>query len=195
MKYIKALCRALAVLVVLVAFSKTAAAQDVADETASSNPEVIALIDVAQNKLSALAGAMNDEQWAWRPADGVRSTSEVLMHISFANFFLPSMLGVAPPEGFPVTMGPEGPVGMAEYEAISDRSEVMAQLEGSFEHIKSAFAGVRADRMDEDMTVFGQTMKVRGFCIFLTTHLHEHLGQLVAYARTNGVAPPWSAGG
>jgi hypothetical protein len=25
-----------------------------------------------------------------------------------------------------------------------------------------------------------------------TTHLHEHLGQLIAYARSNNVTPPWS---
>ena len=26
----------------------------------------------------------------------------------------------------------------------------------------------------------------------MTDDLHEHLGQLIAYARTNGVKPPWS---
>ena len=171
------------------------AAQDAGDEMASSNSDVVALVDVAQGKLAALAGAMSDEQWAWRPMDGVRSTSEVLMHISFANYFLPTMLGVEAPDEFTVTMGPEGPVGMAEWEATSDRKEVMSHLAGSFDHVKSALAGVPADRMDDEMNVFGQTMTVRGFGVFLTTHLHEHLGQLVAYARTNGVVPPWSAGG
>jgi uncharacterized damage-inducible protein DinB len=192
MKTVKSVSGALLLTLVLAGSALTASAQD---EMGSSNPEVIGLVNVAQGKVTALAGAMSDEQWAWRPAEGVRSTSEVFMHIAFANFFLPSMLGIAPPEDFPVSMGPEGPVGMAEYEGTSDRDEVMAQLEASFDHIKSALASVPADRMDEEMNVFGQTMNVRGFCIFLTTHLHEHLGQLVAYARTNDVVPPWSAGG
>lgn len=195
MKYGKALVNTVALVLILPGSSLTATAQEASHEMPTSNAEVIALIDVAEGKVTALAGAMNDEQWSWRPADGVRSTSEVLMHISFANFFIPTMLGVAAPDDFPVTMGPEGPVGMAEYEGISNRDEVMAQLESSFDHLQSALAGVPADRMDDEMNAFGQTMTVRGFCIFMSTHLHEHLGQLVAYARTNGVVPPWSAGG
>ncbi|MDX1439142.1 MAG: DinB family protein, partial [Rubricoccaceae bacterium] len=158
-----------------------------------SNAEVIGLINMAEEKVASLAEAMDDEQWAYRPMEGVRSTSEVFMHIAAANYFIPSLMGVAPPEDFPVTMGPEGPVGMEEYEAISDREEVTAELADSFDHVRAALDGVPADRMDDEMNVFGMTMTVRGFCIFIGTHLHEHLGQLVAYARANEVVPPWSA--
>lgn len=158
-----------------------------------TNAEVIGLIDGVEEKVTALAGAMNDDQWAYSPMEGVRSTSDVFMHIAFANYFIPSMLGVMPPEGFPVTMGPEGPVGMEEYESTSDRETVMEAMDGSFDHVREALAGVSADRMDDEMNVFGQTMTVRGFCTFIATHLHEHLGQLIAYARANEVVPPWSA--
>lgn len=193
MTHLRASAFALLAAVVLAGSVVPAVAQSAAEETSPSNSEVIGLIDAAQGKVAALAGAMNDEQWAWRPMEGTRSTSQVLMHIAAANFFIPTLMGVAAPESFPVSMGPQGPVGMQEYEAINDRDKVMAELKGSFDHVRSALAQVPADRMDEEMNVFGQTMNVRGFCIFITTHLHEHLGQLVAYARSNEVVPPWSA--
>lgn len=158
------------------------------------NAEVIALIDGVEEKVTALAGAMDDDQWAYSPMEGVRSSNQVFMHIAFANYFIPSMLGVPPPDGFPVTMGPQGPVGMEEYEATSDRETVMAAMDASFDHVRTALSGVSADSMGDEMNVFGQSMTKRGFCIFIATHLHEHLGQLIAYARANDVTPPWSAG-
>lgn len=169
------------------------AAQDMAHDMPSANAEVIGLIDDVEGKVTALAGAMTDDQWAYRPMEGVRSSSEVFMHIAAANYGLPSFLGVTPPSDFPITMGPEGPVGMDEYEATSDREEVLSAMDASFDHVRMALAGVSPDRMDDEMDVFGQTMTVRGFCIFIATHLHEHLGQLIAYARANDVVPPWSA--
>lgn len=159
----------------------------------SPNAEVIATINNVEGKISGLASEMDDEGWAYRPEEGVRSTSEVLMHVAGANYFIPMMLGVSPPDDFPVTMGPNGPEGFDEYEATSDRETVMAELTSSFEHVRSALEGVSEDQMNEEMNVFGQTMTVRRFCIFISTHLHEHLGQLIAYARVNGTVPPWSA--
>lgn len=160
----------------------------------SANAEVIGLINGVEEKATALASAMSDEQWAYRPMEGVRSTNEVLMHIAFSNYLIPSMIGVPPPDGFPVTMGPEGPVGMEAYEATTGRETVMAAMDDSFDHVRAALAGVSEDSMDDEMNVFGQTMTKRGFCIFIATHLHEHLGQLIAYARANEVVPPWGVG-
>ena len=168
-------------------------AQDMVSQAPSANAEVIGLIDSADEKVTALAGAMNDDQWAWRPTEGVRSTSEVFMHIALANYMMPSMMGAMPPEDFPVTMGPEGPVGMDAYEATTGRETVMAALDGSFDHVRAALSGISADRMDEEIDFFGNTMTVRGFCIMVATHMHEHLGQLIAYARMNEVLPPWTA--
>ncbi len=185
---------ALCLAVVLVGTTVPTAAQNMTDHGPSANAEVIALISGVEEKAAALAGAMSDEQWAYSPMEGVRSTSEVFMHLAGANYLIPTMLGVMPPEDFPVTMGPEGPVGMEAYEATSDRETVMAAMDASFDHVRAALAGVSADSMNDEMNVFGQTMTKRGFCIFIATHLHEHLGQLIAYARANEVVPPWSAG-
>ena len=188
--FITTLCLAL----LLAVSAIPVAAQDTYGGAPAANAAVIGLVDDLDEKVTALAGAMDDDQWAWRPMEDVRSTSEVFMHIAASNYLIPSLLGVTPPEDFPVTMGPEGPVGMDAYEAISDREEVMTALDGSFDHVRAALAGVSEDRMDEEMTFFdGSTITVRRFCTFIATHLHEHLGQLIAYARTNEVVPPWTA--
>ena len=193
MKYFNSFTSTLCLALLLALSAIPVAAQDYSNDAPSANAAVVGLIDGLEEKVTALAGAMSDEQWAYRPMEGVRSSSEVFMHIAFANYFIPSMLGVDPPEGFPVTMGADGPVGMEEYEGTSDRETVMAAMDGSFDHVRAALNGISKDRMDEEMEFFGQTMTVRGFCTFIATHLHEHLGQLIAYARTNDVVPPWTA--
>ena len=68
----------------------------------------------------------------------------------------------------------------------------IAELTSSFDHLKRAMAQVPASRLNETMKVFGQDFTVRSFLLLATTHLHEHLGQMIAYARSNGVVPPWS---
>jgi len=193
MKHFNAITGMLLLALLLAASSLPVAAQDYSNDAPSANAEVIGLIDGLEEKVTALAGAMDDYQWAYRPMEGVRSTSEVFMHMAGANYLIPSMLGVMPPEDFPVTLGPEGPVGLEAYEAMSDRETVMATMDASFNHVRAALAGVSEDSMDDEMNVFGQTMTKRGFCIFISTHLHEHLGQLIAYARANEVVPPWTA--
>jgi uncharacterized damage-inducible protein DinB len=60
--------------------------------------------------------------------------------------------------------------------------------------MKQALAAVPASEFDTEITVFGQKTTKRGFMVLIVGHMHEHLGQAIAYARMNGVTPPWSAG-
>ena len=53
-------------------------------------------------------------------------------------------------------------------------------------------AAAPADKLDAPMKIFGTETTARATWISTTTHLHEHLGQLIAYARSNKVVPPWS---
>jgi uncharacterized damage-inducible protein DinB len=72
------------------------------------------------------------------------------------------------------------------------RDEVIADLERSLAHLKQAMQQTTPAELDKSLTVFGTTTTRQGFWILATTHLHEHLGQAIAYARSNGVVPPWS---
>ena len=73
-----------------------------------------------------------------------------------------------------------------------DRAAVLAELTKSFEFLKSSLSSTTDAQLGAAMDVFGQKSTARGLWITTATHLHEHLGQLIAYARSNKVTPPWS---
>jgi uncharacterized damage-inducible protein DinB len=146
--------------------------------------ELIRDVDGVAGKYLALADALV-AQYAWRPAEGVRSTSEVLMHVAAANFMIPTMAGVSLPEGMT----------MAEVRALegeTDPARVRETVDHSFRHLRHAIAMTPDGALDDPATMFGRETTKRAVLLLLATHAHEHLGQAIAYARTNGVAPPWS---
>jgi hypothetical protein len=132
---------------------------------------------------------MDETQYAWRPAEGVRSSAEVLLHVAAPNYWLPISLGIDPPADVPIAEAFET---MVAFEKETDRAAIIASLGASFDHLRSAIAATPEASLDDDLEYFGRQGTVRSYLVEITTHLHEHLGQLVAYARTNGVTPPWS---
>jgi len=136
-----------------------------------------------EKKITDLAEAIPQEKYSWRPAEGVRSISEVVAHVAGANYYLPSFIGVKPPEGF----SPE-----AE-KTVTDKSEVIKMLAPSFEHFRRVILSKSDEDLNEPAELFGQKTDVRNVFFILLGHTHEHLGQLIAYARMNGVVPPWTA--
>jgi uncharacterized damage-inducible protein DinB len=136
-----------------------------------------------EKKLTDLAEAIPVEKYSWRPGEGVRSVQEVLVHVASANYYLPSMIGVKPPEGFSEDME----------KTITEKSKAIKVLTESFAHFRQALNNMSEADLDKPAEFFGQKSDVRGMLLILLGHTHEHLGQLIAYARTNGVVPPWTA--
>ena len=136
----------------------------------------------AEEKLIALAEATPADKFTWRPAQGVRSVSEVFMHVAGGNYFLSTFLGVKPPEG----------VGR-DIEKITDKAKVVETLRQSFAHARRAAEGVSDADLERQVKLFGNDSTFRGVLFLMATHAHEHLGQSIAYARMNGITPPWSA--
>ena len=156
--------------------------------------ELSADVDVLEQKYLALEEATR-EHYAWRPAEGVRSVSEVFMHVAAANFMIPSIAGVEPPSEYRTEDMRAAMARMQELERIDDPEEIQERLAQSFQHVRDAIAGLPEEEMEAEVDLFGQPASKRAVLILTVTHMHEHLGQAVAYARTNGVVPPWSAGG
>ena len=129
-----------------------------------------------------LAEAIPADKYGWRPAEGVRSVSEAVMHVAAANFALASALGVAPPEG----------ADLENLEKVADREQVLATLKTSIDHAKKALEGAEGTDYNRTVNAFGFEMPAARAVVILAAHSHEHLGQLIAYARSNGVTPPWS---
>jgi uncharacterized damage-inducible protein DinB len=147
--------------------------------------------EYVSGQLVKLAVAMPEEVYSWRPAEGVRSTSETLVHVANATLMMPVVLGVAPAEGF--AMQPDMMAwGQGREQGITAKADVIAELKRAIEYGKSAIADFPADQLDEQVEIFGMTMAKRDVLLILLSHSHEHLGQLIAYGRSNGVVPPWS---
>ena len=137
----------------------------------------------ARKKVLDLAGAMPEEKYSWRPMEGVRSVSEVYMHIAGANYLLPSLIGFKAPEG----------IGRDDETKITEKAKVAEYLKKSFDYLKDAVLKVSEDDLDKPANFFGEKTTYRGILIDVTAHWHEHLGQSIAYARMNKIVPPWTA--
>jgi uncharacterized damage-inducible protein DinB len=136
-------------------------------------------LDDAQEKILDLASSIPAEKYGWRPAPEVRSISEVFMHIAGGNYFLTSFVGA------------EAPKMNGDIEkTITKKDDVIAELKRSFDHLRNAAHA--ASDLEKPVKMFGTQTTYRGVLVTILSHLHEHLGQSVAYARMNGVVPPWS---
>ena len=134
-------------------------------------------------QLVALAEAIPAEKFAWRPAAGVRSISEVFMHIAIANFYLLSVTG------------PKMPAELTSDKvesSVTEKAEVIRWLKRSLDAVKSAHAGVTPAELERKVKIAKREATVDGMYLRIIVHANEHMGQLVAYARMNGIVPPWS---
>jgi uncharacterized damage-inducible protein DinB len=130
----------------------------------------------------ALAETIPPEKYAWRPGPGVRSTSEVIMHITISNFWLLSETG--PPMPKDLTSN--------ELEtSITGKTDVVNWLRRSLEAVKTGRANLKVGDLARKVKIEGRDATVEGIYLRIIVHANEHMGQLIAYARTNGIAPPW----
>lgn len=134
-------------------------------------------------QLIALAEATPAEKYAWRPAAGVRSTSEVYMHIVMANFYLLSVTGPKMP-----------PVLKEDAEkTVTSKAEVVGWLKRSLEAVRQAHLKENPADLARKVRIMDRDATVDGMYLRIIVHANEHMGQLIAYARMTGVVPPWSA--
>jgi uncharacterized damage-inducible protein DinB len=157
-------------------------------------PLVVTLLkdieDVA-TKMVGLAKAIPAEKYDWRPSEGVRSVREVMLHVASDNYLLPALAGTPAPAATGIDLRDFKSVERFEKRALS-RDSVIAELERSFTYLGNVMAKTTAETLPSTVNMFGQKSPLQDLWITTTTHLHEHLGQSIAYARTNGVKPPWT---
>jgi uncharacterized damage-inducible protein DinB len=138
-------------------------------------------IHVSQ-QLVALAETTPPEKFAWRPAPGVRSTSEVYMHIVLANFYLLSVTGPKMPADLKEGMD----------KTVTSKEEVIGWLKRSLEAVKEAHLAQKPADLQRRVHIADRDATVDGMYLRIIVHANEHMGQLVAYARMTGIVPPWS---
>jgi uncharacterized damage-inducible protein DinB len=158
-----ALFRLLAPAAMSVALAAPAAAQ-----TPGVMADLLKDVQEAKGKIVGLAKAMPESAWEWRPGPGARSTKEVFVHVTADNYKT---------------------VGAFEQRART-RDQVLAELETSFGFLEQQMTATTEAKLATPSK--WPKMSTRQLWIASTTHLHEHLGQLIAYARSNKITPPWS---
>ena len=134
------------------------------------------------SQLLALAEAIPEEKFAWRPAPGVRSTSEVFMHIALANFYLLSVTGPKMPADMKVGLE----------KSVTSKAEAINWLKRSLDAVKSAHLAVTSKDLERKVHIADRDATVDSMYLRIIVHANEHMGQLIAYARMSGIAPPWS---
>jgi hypothetical protein len=176
--------RVLAPVVMCVAIAAPAAAQS----PSGVMEDLLKDVKEAKGKIVGLARAMPDAAWDWRPGPGVRSTREVFVHVTADNYFIPVGAGsMAPAE---TGIGEDYKTVEAFEKRTRTREQILAELDTSFAFLERQMAATTDARLATPSK--WPKMSTRQLWIAATTHLHEHLGQLIAYARSNRIAPPWS---
>jgi uncharacterized damage-inducible protein DinB len=147
-------------------------------------------MDSVHVKILALANAIPANKYSWRPAAGVRSVSEVLMHVAGEwYFFAPMSVGLtAPPDFLKPNQKPNER--LAELEKTTSKPAVLAELNKSWAYCKDQLGKADVSTMTGKYKPWGVT--IMQAALGMTGDQHEHLGQLIAYSRSVGVKPPWS---
>jgi uncharacterized damage-inducible protein DinB len=149
----------------------------------------VADIETMLDKFKALAEAFDASQYDWRPMDGVRSVREVLaLAVAEAHLF-PTGWGYDAPD----SAEPGFEAEMARAAGLS-KAEMVDELDVAFAFLVEVVEGMSEDQRSASGSYFGRPMPVHASVAVAMNDMHEHLGQLIAYARTNHVVPPWSSG-
>ena len=154
---------------------------------------------VPSTQLVQLAEAVPAEKYSWRPGAGVRSISEVYLHIALGNFLLLDIAGVKAPDDLyrSVPQGANRAEALVQKnnqfeKSITDKQQVIDLLKRSLAAVKDNFSQADDARLNQPADFFGTKTTVRGVYLRILAHNNEHMGQSVAYARMNGIVPPWS---
>ncbi|MBT8186511.1 MAG: DinB family protein, partial [Croceitalea sp.] len=136
-----------------------------------------------QGQVIQLAEAFSEEQYNWRPMEGVNSVGEALTHVAAANYYLAMKMGFPPPED----------VDMMNMSEITGKENIIATVKKSNEFVLEKITMVESGKFAEEVDFGFAKMNMLGGLLAMMEHNGEHKGQLIAYARSNGVVPPWSA--
>ena len=157
-----------------------------ADHTAPSyDMKAQALLDLerVQKKFVDLANAVPADKLTWRPSADSRSFAEVFLHVAGERYGILSLMGAEPPAGFD---------GKTFEKSTTDRARIVEELNKSWDFTQKAINGMTNADFAKLLPKLGPQANAGDVVYILVADAHEHLGQSVAYARENGIVPPWT---
>ncbi len=147
-------------------------------------------IDLLRKKFMALAKAVPAAKLVWRPMEGTRSFREVFAHVAAEGNTETAMFGRPLPAG-----------SLADFDAEEARlrklpdDQLIAAMDRAMQTLSATLGGLPRATINTPITYYGQSTLPRAATTYTLNDLHEHLGQLVAYARMNTIVPPWTRKG
>jgi uncharacterized damage-inducible protein DinB len=164
-----------------------AALEDKADHTPPSydmKPQSLLDLEQVQKKFAPLAEAVPADKYAWRPSADSRSFAEVFLHVAAERYQILNLMGANPPAGFN---------GKTYEKSTTDKARIIEELNKSWAFSKDAINGMTNADFARPIPKLGPQANAGDVVYILVADAHEHLGQLIAYARMNGIVPPWTA--
>jgi uncharacterized damage-inducible protein DinB len=141
-------------------------------------------LDGVNKKVISLAQALPQDKFNWRPTPDSRSFAEVFLHVSGERYFILGLMGAVPPAGFD---------GKTYEKSTTDKVKIIDELNKSGEYTQKTIQGMANADYAKLLPKLGPQANEGDVIYILVADAHEHLGQLVAYARVNGIVPPWTA--
>jgi uncharacterized damage-inducible protein DinB len=170
----------LAWIILALAHPMIAAAQDT---RALLRTELLGHFNESIGKVIALAEAMPPESYDWRPERAAMPVGQVYAHIARYNYYYPATsLGVAAPSG----------MRLDTLEAMRNKAQIVELLRRSADHVRRVASEMPAEQLEATTKLYGRSVPRWAVMLQLVAHMNEHLGQSIAYARSNSVVPPWS---
>jgi uncharacterized damage-inducible protein DinB len=145
--------------------------------------EFLGQFESSMQKFIALDEAMPATKYSWSPGPGVMTVARVYGHVARYNYMYPATsMGIAAPQG----------IGLDSLENMTDKTQLVALLKRSNEHVRQQVSRLTDAQLAEGTKLYGRDVQKWAVLLQLVAHMNEHLGQSIAYARMNGVVPPWS---
>lgn len=169
------------------ALAAPAPPQNNSDHTAPSydmKPQSLLDLEQVQKKFAALAEAVPADKYTWRPSADSRSFAEVFLHVAGERYQILNLMGANPPAGFN---------GKTYEKSTTDKARIIEELNKSWAFSKDAITGMTNADFARPIPKLGPQANAGDVVYILVADAHEHLGQLIAYARMNGIVPPWTA--
>lgn len=157
------------------------------DHTAPSyDMKAQSLVDLerVQKKFVDLANALPADKMTWRPSTDSRSFAELFLHVAGERYAILKLMGAAAPEGFDAR---------AFEKNTTDKAKIVDELNKSWEFSKKTIDGMTNADFAKLIPKLGPQANAGDVVYILVADAHEHLGQSIAYARVNGIVPPWTA--
>jgi len=157
-----------------------------ADKTAPSydmKAQSLLDLDLQNKKVISLAEVLPQDKFNWRPSPDARSFAEVFLHVSGERYAILALGGATPPAGFDAKT----------YEkSTTDKAAIIAELKKSNDFMQSTINAMTNADFAKLLPKLGPEANAGDVIYILVADCHEHMGQLVAYARENGIVPPWT---